>query len=142
MHYLSNTCPPSHHHNDFMVIGAPGHTHAHGLTIHSVLQMMCFSWFTGIWANPYCSSIYANTIYIYIIYIWGLWFVGLRGRFPIQTPLGTSPGTQPHDKAQGDLWIKTRIIQRLISDEQGYPLDNDPKLHMGQSNSRLKKFIC
>ena len=65
------------------------------------------------------------------------------GRFPVQTPLGARPGlgTQLRYEAPGDLrveYVKRR--QRLTAGERGCPLDNGPKLAVGQPNSSLKKI--
>ena len=48
-------------------------------------------------------------------------------------------GTQPHYKAPSDLWVKHVRMQWLTSDEWDCPLDNRPKLAMGQPNSSYKK---
>ena len=67
--------------------------------------------------------------------------VGIR-MFLVQTPPCAWPGlaTQPHYEAPGDFWVKNVKMQRLTWGEWGCPLDNGPKLAVGQPNSSSKKI--
>ena len=53
------------------------------------------------------------------------------------SPLGALLGleSQPCYEAPGDLWVENVKPQWLTSSEWGCPLDNGPKLAMGQPNS-------
>ena len=64
-------------------------------------------------------------------------------RFPVQTTpdarLGL--GTQPRNKARSDLRVKYVRMQQLTLDERGCPLDNRPKLVVGQRSNSQKITI-
>ena len=76
--------------------------------------------------------------------ILGEWSSGLRcceqiGRFLVQAPLSTHPGTgtQPRYEVPNDLWLKNwQKMQLLKLDEEGGPLNNGSKMTALQPNSR------
>ena len=67
--------------------------------------------------------------------MFGVTFVRENGL--VVTPLGArlGLGTQTPYEVPGDFWVEIAKTQWLTSAEWGYPLDNGPKMAVGQPNS-------
>ena len=72
------------------------------------------------------------------------WGIKIRDwRFQVQTPRGAQLGLgiQPRSEASGDLWVEIVEAQWLKSGEWGCPLNNEPKIAVGQPNSSWKNAL-
>ena len=72
--------------------------------------------------------------------LWGEWSSRLRHCDQNWRVLGSNPTRKPRYEAPGDIQVEIAKMQGLTSGWWGCPLENGPKLTVGQPNSNLKKY--